>query len=321
LLLGCFASWQISRADERQQVAKRQTSPSDAEKELVAKVNGLTIGATAEGALCWLLERGQRLDLVSDGLGAPDLTLGSYDGAQVVRVGRLLSPDLLPGKIYLYFRDGRLVYKCFTSDDEKANAVQVFQREILSGRQCPPNSKSLMARVHWSNPASPRREAKDAPGQAHTEQGQKRSGAIKIRCGIARAGDDPFAAHYGYEFLALYQNAGNQPLDADLFLLGFPGGPVAMLSATLAKGDLTSGIVNPLALFGTAVRPMDTGSKPILLRVAKFYLAPGESTYLWFPLSDPKAYTKVRAQFRGLQSQTATEILNWDAESPEIPAN
>jgi hypothetical protein len=302
----------LCAADAMQASYQRANGPDTSAEEVADVLNQLVLGGTEEGTICRLLEYGGRLDLISGGLGQPSpADPPEYDDARVVEIRSQRTGKMLSKRLYLYFRDGSLMYKCLWSGDDKP--LDVFRTEVLTGRQHPVFLKDLMSRVRWSQPT----EAHRSPRDRKPASMLAKVNLPRLRCGIVMDDVTWFARTYGYNYLALLENTGPMELNEDMILFGFPVGPVVLLTGKLKNSDTTSGWPLPLALYGTRLTKVESTDKEAS-RIGRLRLAVGHAMFFWFRVPHVEQLQSLRAEIHGLISVNGDEWRRWDVESAQL---
>jgi hypothetical protein len=270
--------------------------------------NSLPVGCGEDSAIHhFLLWGGGRVEAVESGSKAPDKS-ANYDDYRVLRLGRAGGAHLTGAKICLYFRGGFLVAKALVSYKDKANAQQIYRREIASGLQDPFRFPGLIKKVHWGKPVSPSVWVRTRRGKAPLRRAkQQESGLPKLRCGILVDDLPPrLAKKWGFNALLLCQNVGPGTLRDDLLALGFPLGPVAMV--TLAENPReTTGMPTPLGLAGSTVVRVPLLDSP--LKATPFRLKRGEGLWVWYWVPKLKSYSSVWGEVAGLWGVDSSRVV------------
>jgi hypothetical protein len=282
-------------------------------------VNELMIGCNQAGAISYLSKNALRVELIYTSVPDAETELAKqYDEAYVLRIVRDGKNKWTSDTICLYFRNGYLAYKCVVPDD-RPDPGAVFRREIVSGLQHPPKFPGLMEKVHWG-------EAKE-PSVATIESGTERKVKLpqrcKVRCGIALAGLPPsIVTQKGANVLVLIQNVGPSALHEDLLHVGFPIGPVIMVSADYHESGKSTGFPSYFGFHGTKLYRIPFDKKEDVLRSGAYHLEPGECTYAWFRVPDVKSYAAVQAELHGIwgadKKGKSVNIRVWDTSSAKV---
>ncbi len=297
----------------------KQISPSGSEQLL----NNLMLGCSQEGAINYLLEcGGRRVELVYGGLGSPEqVDCEAYDDARILRLGKRRDGTWEQGKVCLFFREGYLVGKCVVSDKDTIDLKEIYRREITSGLQHPPNNRELMKNVHWGKARHPEFHQAISEGTGASDKVGKQTpteaSRPKVRCGITMEGLPPFAKDQGYNVLALFQNVGPSQLNDELLMLGFPIGPVILVSTRYRGSDTMMGFPGPFGIYGTKVVQLRLPEKVLKVRSAPFRLRSGETSFMWFKVDDLESYRSIQAKVTGLWGSDGKRLRVWDVESAE----
>src|SRR5207245_1631056 len=144
------------------------------------------------------------------------------------------------------------------------------------------------------------------------EQAEKRGNAIsrrveasgqndvRLRCGIIIGQSSSLAAPKDSNLLVLYQNVGSDALEEQVYLPGFPIGPVLMVSAASRNADVENAVVKSVGLYGVIRRPLGLGTRVNKVRMLPFHLNAGQAVYVWAKVPDLEKYKWVKPEVHGM---------------------